>query len=764
MRCRGTLHTGWTLRPIADQTSAEVPVGIAGAEIAARVPGAVHTDLLAAGLIPDPYLDQNEAELTWIWRTGWRYETRFTFPGESADRVDLVCDGLDTIATVEVNGTQVASTANMHRSYRFEVTRLLRAGDNRLAISFGSALNHAERERDRMGYLPVPTTASAHPINFIRKMACNFGWDWGPALITAGIWRPIALESWSTARLARVRPAVTVTGGHGRVRVAVDLERAGASTGLRLLARVAGRQVHTVVRPTATQATLDIDVPNPDLWWPQGYGQHPLYDLQVELREASESAGHEQAPLDTWTARVGFRTVELDTRDDAIGSAFTVVVNGTPIFAKGANWIPDDCFPSRIGADRYRQRIVQSRDANINLLRIWGGGIYESDDFYDACDELGVMVWKDFLFACAAYPEEEPIRSEVIAEARDNVARLMPHPSLVLWNGNNENFMGWHEWGWPEFVGDRTWGLGYYTDLLPRIVAEVDGTRPYWPGSPYSGRPDRPSGLDGYGCKHVWDVWNTADYVKYRDYVPRFVSEFGWQAPPTWATLTESVHDDPLLPDSPGVLAHQKASDGNGKLARGLAAHFPVPKNIDDWHFVNQLNQSRAIATGIEHFRSHRGTCMGTIVWQLNDCWPVTSWAAIDGYGRVKPLWYTLRRVYQPQLLTVQPREGGLHIVTVNDAQTSWATTVLVQRVDADGTVPATWNATVCTEPGSVAQLPIPGEIAAPGDPRREFLVVTAGGQRATWFFVADKDFQYPEPRYDLTIGSGAEPTVTVTA
>ena len=223
MRCRGTLHTGWTLRPIADQTPAEVPVGIAGAEIAARVPGAVHTDLLAAELIPDPYLDQNEAELTWIWRTGWRYETRFTFPGESADRVDLVCDGLDTIATVEVNATQVASTANMHRSYRFEVTRLLRAGDNRLAISFGSALNHAERERDRMGYLPVPTTASAHPINFIRKMACNFGWDWGPALITAGIWRPIALESWSTARLARVRPAVTVTGGHGRVRVAQRL-------------------------------------------------------------------------------------------------------------------------------------------------------------------------------------------------------------------------------------------------------------------------------------------------------------------------------------------------------------------------------------------------------------------------------------------------------------------------------------------------------------------------------------------------------------
>ena len=767
MTYRQDLHSGWTLRAVPDQTPSDAPAVITSALIPAQVPGTVHTDLLAADLIPDPYLDRNESALTWIWRTGWEYRTTVNWSGDPADRVELVCDGLDTIASIEINGKLVANTANMHRSYRFDVTDLIAAGDNQLVIRFASALDHAERERDRLGNLPIPKSASVHPINFIRKMACNFGWDWGPVLITAGIWRPIALEAWSTVRLARVRPAVTVANGKGRVRVQVDLDRAGTDTAVRLVARIAGQQANTLVAAGACTATVDIDVVDPQLWWPNGYGAQALYDLDVELHQvtAEDGAGVASEWLDSWHQKVGFRTVELDTTEDEIGSAFTFVVNGTPIFARGANWIPDDCFPSRIGAERYRERITQSRDANINLLRVWGGGIYESDDFYQACDELGLMVWQDFLFACAAYPEEEPIRSEVEAEARDNVARLMPHPSLVLWNGNNENFMGWHEWGWPEIVGDRAWGLGYYLDLLPGIVAEIDGTRPYWPGSPYSGRPDLPSGLDGYGCKHIWDVWNTADYTKYRDYVPRFVSEFGWQAPPTWATLTEAVHDEPLQPDSPGVLAHQKASDGNGKLARGLVPHFPLPRTMDDWHFVNQLNQSRAIATGVEHFRSHRGTCMGTIVWQINDCWPVTSWAAIDGYGRRKPLWYTLRRVFHSQLITIAPRGEELHTVLVNDGRTSWDTDVLIQRVDAGGNVlTATTTSAVTVPAGAVKQLPIPAAVATAGDSDREFLVVTAGGHRATWFFVEDKDFRYPEARYDLAVDAGADPQVTLTA
>ena len=618
-------------------------------------------------------------------------------------------------------------------------------------MTFASPVRHARAERDRLGDLPVPVGASAHPVNFIRKMACSFGWDWGPDLATAGIWRPVALESWSVARLERVRPAVSVADGLGRVRVTVDVERYDATAGLVLSARVAGVESRVDLPAGATTAVVDVEVPDPRLWWPHGHGEQPLHDLEVDLSPA-DGGGR---PLSTWRRRIGFRTVELDTREDDLGAAFTLVVNGRPLFARGANWIPDDCFPSRVTRERYRERVRQAVDANIDLLRVWGGGIYESDDFYDACDEAGVLVWQDFLFACAAYPEDEGTRAEVAAEAADNVVRLMPHPSLVLWNGNNENFMGWHEWGWPELVGDRDWGLGYYLDLLPAVVADLDGSRPYWPGSPYSGDPQRPSGLDGYGCIHIWDVWNTTDYAAYRDHVPRFVSEFGWQAPPTWSTLTSAVHDDPLMPDSPGVLAHQKAMDGNGKLLRGLAPHFPEPSSMDDWHFATQLNQARAVTTGIEHFRSHRGTCMGSVVWQLNDCWPVTSWAAVDGDGRRKPLWFALRGSYRPRLLTVQPRPDGLRAFAVNDSAEQWPARLRLERRDLTGEVLASVDAEIDIAPWSAGSVPLPPEVATADRPTRELVVVTAGDDRATWFFAADKDIDYPVAEYDAVLVPG---------
>jgi beta-mannosidase len=571
-------------------------------------------------------------------------------------------------------------------------------------------------------------------------------------LVTAGIWRPIGLHSWSAARLAQVRPAVTVEGGEGRVRVEVDIERDGERVPLRLTAQIAG--IHAVVAIAAEDdtAVLDLEVADARLWWPHGYGDQPLYDLDVGLERVASAAAGDVGLVDTWSRRVGFRSVRLDTSEDEVGSAFTLVVNDVPIFVRGANWIPDDCFPTRVGPERYRARVTQARGANIDLLRVWGGGIYESDDFYDACDEAGVMVWQDFLFACAAYPEESPVVEEVEAEAQENVARLMPHASLVLWNGNNENYMGWHEWGWPEKVGDRTWGHGYYTELLPRVVAQTDPTRPYWPGSPFSGSIDLPVSLDGRGCKHIWDVWNTADYGRYRDYVPRFVSEFGWQGPATWATVAGSVHDSSLLPDSPGMLHHQKATDGNGKLARGLAPHFPEPETMEDWHFLNQLNQARAIALGIEHLRSHRGTCMGTVVWQLNDCWPVTSWAAIDGAGRLKPLWFALRRVYDPHLVTVQPRSDGLQVFLVNEEATAWTTEVDVRRYDVDGIVLAKWTTTLMAPARSRSDVEVPVGVATASDPRRELLVVTAGDRTATWFYGEDKDIDYPPAVFEVEV------------
>jgi len=726
------LHDGWTLRA---EPGPDVPPGIAGLAVPATVPGCAHTDLLAAGLIADPYLDDNELGLAWIGRTAWTYET--TFDGARDDRADLVCAGLDTIATVTLNGTELGTTANMHRGYRFDVRGLLRDGGNVLRVRFDSAYRYAESQRERLGERP---NAYPEPFNFVRKMACNFGWDWGPTLVTAGIWQPIGLHCWRVARLAGVRPLVTVGAGNGTVQVHVDLER-DTDWPLTVRAAVAGHSTEVAV--AGSTAVVTLTVPDPELWWPRGYGAQSRYPLELTLHDA---AG---ARLDHWQRAIGFRSVRLDTAPDAHGSAFTLVVNERPVFVRGVNWIPDDAFVTRVTRERYAERLTQACEAGVNLVRVWGGGRYESDDFYDLADSLGLLVQQDFLFACAAYPEEEPFASEVAAEAREQVTRLAGRPSLVLWTGNNENLWGWRDWGWQASLAGRTWGHGFYLDLLPGIVAALDPTTPYWPGSPWSGDDGRHPNDPAHGTTHLWDVWNTEDYTRYRDSAPRFVAEFGYQGPPAYATLRRAIGDDPLAPDSPGMRHHQKATGGDAKLQRGLDAHLPAPRDFDDWHFLTQLNQARAITLGIEHFRSHRPVCMGTIVWQLNDCWPVTSWAAIDGDGRRKPLWYALRRAYADRLLTVQPRNGGLAVVAVNDGATPWSGTVAVSRFTLTGAVQATETVRLDVAPGSTVTVPLPADLATPDDPRSELL---RAGDRAFWFFAEDRDIAYPPPEYDTAV------------
>jgi len=533
---------------------------------------------------------------------------------------------------------------------------------------------------------------------------------------------------------------VTVGAGNGTVQVHVDLER-DTDGPLTVRAAVAGHSTEVTVAGSTAVVTLTVH--DPELWWPRGYGAQSRYPLELTLHDA---AG---ARLDHWQRAIGFRSVRLDTAPDAHGSAFTLVVNERPVFVRGVNWIPDDAFVTRVTRERYAERLTQACEAGVNLVRVWGGGRYESDDFYDLADSLGLLVQQDFLFACAAYPEEEPFASEVAAEAREQVTRLAGRPSLVLWTGNNENLWGWRDWGWQASLAGRTWGHGFYLDLLPGIVAALDPTTPYWPGSPWSGDDGRHPNDPAHGTTHLWDVWNTEDYTRYRDSAPRFVAEFGYQGPPAYATLRRAIGDDPLAPDSPGMRHHQKATGGDAKLQRGLDAHLPAPRDFDDWHFLTQLNQARAITLGIEHFRSHRPVCMGTIVWQLNDCWPVTSWAAIDGDGRRKPLWYALRRAYADRLLTVQPRNGGLAVVAVNDGATPWSGTVAVSRFTLTGAVQAAETVQLDVAPGSTVTVPLPADLATPDDPRSELL---RAGDRAFWFFAEDRDIAYPPPEYDTAV------------
>ncbi|TLS42971.1 glycoside hydrolase family 2 protein [Streptomyces montanus] len=736
------LTEGWTLRHD-------------GAALPAAVPGCVHTDLLAAGVIPDPFLGLAEAEVAWVGRQDWTYETTLDAAAGEHEQTDLVFDGLDTVAEIRVDGQLLGRARNMHRSHRFDVTGL----EGPLAVRFLSAYTEAEAVRERLGERP---NAYPEPFQYLRKMACSFGWDWGPTLVTAGIWKPVRLERWSTARIARVRPLVTVEEGRtdgrarGHVELYVDVERTRVEAELSVTARVGGVRASATI--DGTSGLVRLQVPDVALWWPRGYGEQPLYEVELELHG-------EAGPLGTWRRRIGFRSVELDRSADAHGSGFTLVVNGERIFARGVNWIPDDIFPSRITRERYRTRLTQAAEAGVDLVRVWGGGIYESEDFYDACDELGLLVWQDFPFACAAYPEEQPLRGEVEAEARENVVRLMPHPSLVLWNGNNENLWGFRDWGWEGRLAGDSWGEGYYLGVLPRVVAESDPTRPYTAGSPWSGSWDHHPNDPAHGTHHSWDVWNRLDYAAYRAEVPRFVAEFGWQAPPAYATLRRALPGERLAPDSPGMLHHQKADDGNGKLERGLAHHFAVPeggfteRDFDRWHYLTQVNQARAVATGIEYWRSHWPVCAGTIVWQLNDCWPVTSWAAIDGDGREKPLYHELKRLYADRLLTLQTRDRQLTVAAVNQSADPWSSSLTLRRMSVEGGVVAETNAKLAAGARAVARTPVPKELEPVGP--KEFLVADADGLRALYFPVPDREVPYPRPRFDVSVAPGE---VTVTA
>ncbi|NAZ85465.1 glycoside hydrolase family 2 protein [Kineococcus indalonis] len=741
------LHSGWTLHPAGGELPEAVRRAAEAGPLRATVPGTVHTDLLDAGLVPDPYAGLGEQELAWLHRTSWDYRLRFEAqPPAPGERADLEFAGLDTVAAIELNGTELGRTANMHRRHRFDVTAALRAGANDLQVRFTSALEHAESVEKDIGARP---RAYEHPFNAVRKMACSFGWDWGPDLQTAGVWRPVELRRWRTARLTSVRPLATLEGGTGRLRVHVDLERSGLEEAGELqvhvrLGDLPGRADLTAAAtaaPGTERVEVRLDVEGAPAWWPRGYGEQPLVSVEVQLRAGGEV-------LDTSRHRTAFRSVRLDTTPDEHGTPAVLLVNEVPVFVRGVNWIPEDHLLTRLDRTRYAAAIAHAVDANVNLLRVWGGGIYESDDFYDLCDEQGLLVWQDFLLACAAYAEEEPLASEVEAEARDNVARLCAHPSLVVWNGGNENLWGHEDWGWKEELGGSTWGLRYYEEVFPAVLAELDPTRAYCAGSPCSpGAPGTHPNDPDHGTHHVWDVWNSKDWTAYRERVPRFCSEFGWQAPPARATLEELLGPDQRSTTSPVFLAHQKAADGNGKLERGMAPHTGVPAGFEDWTWAAQLNQARAVTFAIEHFRSWWPRTAGSVYWQLNDCWPVTSWSVVDGAGRRKPAFHALRHAYAPRLLTVQPREGRAHLVLVNDTGQEWRAHAVARRTALTGEVLHREPLDVVVAARSVAAVELPAALTAPADAGAEVLVVDAGDLRTVHAFAEDRDLAWdPDP------------------
>ncbi|MGI5184033.1 glycoside hydrolase family 2 protein [Dactylosporangium sp. CA-152071] len=756
----GTWELAWEGGP------ATVPESVRAARIAAQVPGEVHTALLAAGLLDDPDVGWGELAQEWVGRSRWTYRRRIQWAPVPGARTDLVADGLDTVAEVYVNGRHVGAARDQHLTYRWSVDDALRPGDNLLEVRFASAWDAALAHERAHGPLPSPYD---EPYAHVRKAAANFGWDWGPHHVTAGIWRGIRLESY-TGRIEHVRPLVTLEPASDTAHVTAHVHcdaPEGALVRVELTdpaGRPAGSAMGTV---TGDEVALTVPVEDPELWWPIGLGAQPLYRVQVRLE-------HDGSVLDTAATRIGLRTVTVDESPDALGTRWALVVNGRRVRVRGYNWIPDDTFAGRATPQRVTARIEQAVAGNANLLRVWGGGHFATEEFLDACDERGLLVWHDFLFACAAYCEDDDMLGLVTAEAEQAVARMSAHPSLVLWCGGNENVVGWHHWGWADQLGTRGWGAAYYLDVLPRVLARLDPTRPYLPNSPWSGTVDRDPAADTHGPSHLWHPWNEADYAHYRDHDPAFVAEMGWCGPAAWSTLERVVDGQTLGPGSTLTRHHLRAIDGMHKLTRGLQPHVPAPADGADWHFATQVVQARAVATGVEWLRS-RDRCGGVVVWQLNDCWPAISWSAVDHAGIEKPLWHALRRSFAPRLATVQPvrpgpthdptGDAGLLLALVNDTGTTWHADVLVRRIGLDGTEHARARLRAGCPAGGLVRLPADAGVGRPADPHAELLVVDADGVRTTWSYRPERELTAPRPehRADVRVVDGAL-HVTVTA
>ncbi|MGI8907980.1 MAG: beta-mannosidase [Candidatus Sumerlaeaceae bacterium] len=671
-----------------------------------NIPGCVHLDLLTAGRIPDPFWRDNEKLVQWVSEKTWIYSREFEVGSDflAEDEVLLRCEGLDTLADIHLNGQFVASADNMYRTWEFDVKPLLAAGTNHLVITFAAARVHT-RALQKKRYIHA-WLSREDGVNYIRKEPCNYGWDWGPKLVTCGIWKPISLVGWSTARIAGVH----ITQEHGADNTAklnLDVQLALTTAGLEAVGSLEPGEQSTVaiaklsarvlfearqladqiidVFPAAT-AQMDFLVRDPELWWPNGMGEQPLYSIHVELTDTNGET------LETWQRRVGLRALRMERRDDECGQSFFFSVNGEPFFAKGANWIPADAFATRVTDDQYRNLLQSAADANMNMLRVWGGGIYEQDIFYDTCDELGICVWQDFMFACACYPTfDDAWMDNVGVEATQQVRRLRHHACLALWCGNNELEQGlcgpdWtiHQMPWSE-------AARLFDDLLAGVVKTNDPQRDYWPGSPHTPVGDRKQCNDpNSGDAHLWSVWHGREpFEWYRSSTHRFCSEFGFQSFPEPKTIAAFAEPEDQNISSYIMDFHQRSWVGNGIIMSYMLAWFKQPKDFDSFVWLSQIVQGLAMKYACEHWRRQMPRTMGALYWQLNDTWPGPSWSSIDYFHRWKALHYMARRFFAPVLVSLVEDEGNrtVEVWLTNDERTAVNGTLRILITDPVGEV-----------------------------------------------------------------------------
>ena len=684
------LDEGWQVRLVPGQAQAkEHPK--AAAWLPAKVPGTVQTDLMATGMVPDPFVSNNEGAIQWVGLSDWQYRGSFKVDAATLARehVELVFEGLDTFAEVRLNGKPLLTADNMFRRWRVNAKPLLKRGGNVLEVTIRSPIKKLQPWLAQQPYALPSGYDSAFGdeppgrlvTTYVRKAPYHFGWDWGPRIVTAGIWKNVRLEAWDAVRVDSLHVAQQRVGAKAaQLEAQIELE-AGTSGPAQVVLEVSGPDGATVTRierdvvvdAGSNRIDLPLRIADPKRWFPFGYGAQDRYTFSATLRDANGDVHKLQRTT-------GLRTVELRREKDQWGKSMEFVINGIPIFAKGANLIPLDSFPTRVDEARMRRTLLDARDANMNMLRMWGGGHYQDDRFYEIADELGVMIWQDFMFGGAIPPYDVAFRENTRQEAIEQVKRLRSHPSIVMWCGNNEVQTGWDHWGDrvkfkqsidPEERSRIERGMTtLFGTVFREVVAVHDPDVPYWatsPGTNFDGGAD----LSEDGDMHYWQVWggDAKPAEAYIDVESRFLSEYGLQSFPEMRTIRSFAGAQDMQPESPVMRAHQKYDKGNGnkRLLLYIRREFGEPKDFESFVYLSQLMQAEGIGIAASHLRASRPQAMGSLYWQLNDVWPGASWSSVDYYGRWKALNYHARRFYAPELAAALRKDGKTTLSLVSD-------------------------------------------------------------------------------------------------
>lgn len=635
-----SLNGNWTFKKEGDT-----------ATYAATVPGVIHLDLLANDLIDDPFWEDNELKQRWIEEENWVYEATFEVERKTLrnENVELIFEGLDTYAEVFLNGSKVLEADNMFRTWRVDAKPFLKKGSNDMRIVFQSPINkNRERVATHPYELPSGNEAENIPVKvypFTRKAAYQFGWDWGPRFLTMGIWKEIKIETWNKVRIHSVfTETLSADRENAKMRTVMEVEVSEAGTYEFLF-----KQNTKVVKLQAgkNQVVHHFDIHNPKLWRINGKGKASLYDQKIRLRV-------DKILLDSLTDTFGVRTIELVNQPDSIGTSFYFELNGKPVFMKGANYIPQDIFLSRVSPEQYETLILAAKEANMNMLRVWGGGVYEKDLFYKLCDENGILVWQDFMFANSIYPADEDFRENIGQEVVENIKRLRSHPCLAIWCGNNEIEVAWKNWGWQEqyaYSAEDSAVLwenyrSIFHELIPDLVKQYHPQAAYTPTSPLSNWGTAEN--FNHGTMHYWGVWHGREpFENFETNVGRFMVEYGFQSYPEMSTLQKVIADSNLVMNSPMIAHRQKSYIGNGLISEHINRYFESPESFADFVELSQKTQALGMKMAIEAHLADQPHCMGSLFWQLNDCWPGPSWSVIDYYGKKKEAYATVREAFR---------------------------------------------------------------------------------------------------------------------